>query len=88
MYMRRTQLYLDQSEREILDQLSAKTGKSVGQLIREAIDQIYCGAQTAENPLSADDPIWEFIGKGKSKETDASARHDDYLYGSSDEDIR
>jgi hypothetical protein len=88
MYMRRTQLYLDEAARQILDQLSLKTGKSVGQLIREAIDLTYCGAQAIEKPLSKLDPIWGFIGSGKSRETDVSARHDDYLYGDNDEDIR
>jgi hypothetical protein len=88
MYMKRTQLYLDETERGILDRLARKTGKSVGQLIREAIDEVYCGKSAIAKPLADRDPIWEFIGSGKSKETDVSARHDHYLYGDPDEDIR
>jgi hypothetical protein len=88
MYMRRTQLYLDEAEREVLDKLSRKTGKSVGQLIREAIDETYCGNHAPEKPLSDRDPIWKFVGSGKSQETDVSVRHDHYLYGDRDEDIR
>jgi hypothetical protein len=88
MYMRRTQLYLDEAEREILDKLSRKTGKSVGQLIRDAIGEVYCGARLLEKPLSDRDPIWKFIGSGESHETDVSARHDHYLYGDRDETIR
>jgi hypothetical protein len=88
MYMKRTQLYLDEAAREILDRISRKTGKSIGQLIREAIDEVYCGKKTFEKPLSDRDSIWKFIGSGESREVDVSARHDHYLYGDRDEDIR
>jgi hypothetical protein len=88
MYMKRTQLYLDEEEHRILKRLSRKTGKSVGQLVREAIGEVYCGKIILEKPLSDSDPIWKFIGAGKSPETDVSRRHDHYLYGNHDEDIR
>jgi hypothetical protein len=88
MYMKRTQLYLDEEEHRILKRLSRKTGKSVGQLVREAVDEVYCGKMTLEKSLSDGDPIWKFIGAGKSVETDVSHRHDHYLYGNQDEDIR
>jgi hypothetical protein len=88
MYMKRTQLYLDEAERGILESLSRKTGKSIGQLVREAIDEVYCGKKVLEKPLSDSDPIWKFIGGGESSETDVSARHNHYLYGNRDEDIR
>ena len=86
--MKRTQLYLDEAERGILDRLSRNTGKSVGQLIREAIDEVYCSKNALERPLPDRDPIWKFIASGESKETDVSARHDHYLYGDRREDIR
>jgi hypothetical protein len=88
MYMKRTQLYLNDDERRILEQISRKSGKSVGQLVREAIDEMYCGKKVVEKPISDRDPIWKFIGSGMSRETDISARHDHYLYGTDDEDIR
>jgi len=88
MYMKRTQLYLDEEEHKILKRLSLKTGKSVGQLVREAIDEVYCGKNALEKPLSDSDPIWKFIGSGQCHETDVSGRHDHYLYGSQDEGIR
>jgi hypothetical protein len=86
--MKRTQLYLDEEAREILDKISKQTGKSVGQLIREAVGEVYGGKRALEQPFSSSDPIWRFIGKGRSKETDISARHDDYLYGNQDENLR
>ena len=86
--MKRTQLYLDEEEHKILKGLSRKTGKSIGQLVREAVDELYCGNKILEKPLSDEDPIWKFIGAGKSSETDVSRKHDRYLYGNQDEDIR
>ena len=88
MYMKRTQLYLDEAQRRILQRLSRTTGKSVGQLVREAVDEVYCGKKSVEKPLSEDDPIWKFTGRGRSREADVSARHDHYLYGSDDENVR
>jgi hypothetical protein len=88
MYMKRTQLYLGEAEHGILKRLSRKTGKSVGQLVREAVDEVYCAKSILEKPLADEDPIWKFIGAGESRETDISCRHDHYLYGNQDEDIR
>jgi len=88
MYMRRTQLYLDETQRKILARLSRETGKSIGQLVREAVDETYRGKKSAEHPFSGDDPIWRFMGGGRSREGDVSARHDRYLYGGKDETVR
>ena len=43
--MYRTQIYLSEEERRILQFLSKKKKKSMSQLIREAIDQTYCNQQ-------------------------------------------
>ena len=79
---------MDDEERSTLERISRKTGKSIGQLVREAIDEVYCEKKAIEIPISDRDPIWKFIGAGESRETDVSARHDHYLYGTDDEDIR
>jgi hypothetical protein len=80
MYMKRTQLYLDETERKALEAASKKSGKSIGQLVREAVDEVYCRHASEEKPLSEGDPIWSFIGQGRSAETDAAERHDEHLY--------
>ena len=88
MYMRRTQLYLDEKQRRLLEGYSQRTGKSLGQLVREAVDEVYGRRRRQETPLSSKDPIWSFIGRGASREEDLSVRHDHYLYGKDDEDVR
>jgi len=84
MYMTkkiRTQLYLDAEQKKALEGRSRATGKSVGRLIREAVDEIYKLRRPLNKSLSEDDPIWDYIGAGRSKEKDISTHHDRYLYG-------
>jgi len=84
MYMakRRTQLYLEEAQIKVLEARSRKTGKSMGQLVREAVDETYRKKEPRERPIPADDPLWDLVGMaaGKGKETDVSIRHDYYLY--------
>jgi len=84
MYMAkkvRTQLYLTEEQRKVLEKQSRLTGKSAGELVREAVDEVYLKDRPAERQLSEQDPIWGLVGAGSSGEPDISARHDDYLYG-------
>ncbi len=84
MYMTkkiRTQLYLDVEQKKVLEGRSRATGKSVGQLIREAVDEIYKLRRPLNKSLSEDDPIWDYIGAGQSKEKHISTHSDHYLYG-------
>ena len=84
MYVKRktrTQLYLESDQKRVLEQYSQAMGKSVGQLVREAVSEMYLKSQPLERVLSKDDPIWRFVGSGRSKETDVARRHDKYLYG-------
>lgn len=86
--MRRTQLYLAEEQRKILRAEARKTGKSVGQLIREAVDEVYRRGNVREKPLRKTDPLWRFVARGESREGDISERHDHYLYGHDDEAVR
>ncbi len=81
-------MYMDEAQRKTLERLSRATGKSVGQLVREAVDKVYCAGRIVERPLSKNHPIWRYIGSAESREGDIAARHDHYLYGNDDEDVR
>ncbi len=79
----RTQLYLDRRQRQVLEEKSAETGKSIGYLIREAIDEYYRLTEPSEKSIPPDDSIWEIVGLGESNDSlgDGSVNHDDYIYG-------
>ncbi len=53
MAMTRTQIYLSDRERELLDRLSSATGASTSELIRRAIRDAYGGELTKEEKLEA-----------------------------------
>ena len=50
--MKRTQLYLEENEHARLASLSEVTGKSVSQLVREAVHQVYGENLSIENKLA------------------------------------
>jgi hypothetical protein len=83
MYMAekvRTQLYLTREQRRVLRELARSTGKSSGELVREALEEVYLKRRVSPAPLAASDSIWELVGKAEPAESDISERHDDYLY--------
>ncbi len=75
-------LYLERAQKKALEKRARETGKSVGQLVCEAINESYGVTRPIERPLSESDPLWSFAGAGESRETDISTNHDRYLYGS------
>lgn len=50
--MQRTQISLTDEERQALDAVSARTGRSVAALIRDAVDVMYGARRTAEADLA------------------------------------
>ncbi|RPJ52061.1 MAG: hypothetical protein EHJ95_04525, partial [Methanobacteriota archaeon] len=58
----RTQLYLTQEQRKVLEKQSRLTGKSAGELVREAVDEVYLRERPQERQLSKEDPIWGLVG--------------------------
>ena len=51
--MQRTQISLTAAERQLLDALSTRTGRSLSALIREAIEIAYGAARSTDDDLAA-----------------------------------
>ena len=51
--MLRTQISLTEDERQLLDRVAAKTGRSLAAVIRDAIKLAYGSAHSSENDLVA-----------------------------------
>lgn len=51
--MQRTQISLTDDERRLLDAASARTGRSMSALIRDAVETVYGDRRTAHDDLAA-----------------------------------
>jgi hypothetical protein len=76
------QVYLDPTDRNLLDRLAARTGLSRAELLRRGVRQL------AELELSDRPAGWSLerltgaLGDDPTIPADLAARHDEYLYGS------
>lgn len=60
--MVRTQISLTELEKRVLDELSARSGKSLSSLIRTAVDAMYLGDRGIEADLAAVDAAFGVRG--------------------------
>lgn len=61
--MKRTQIYLHESQKEKLDKLAIQKGKALAELIREAVNMYL-----TENKLTTEDHIIETSGLWKNRD--------------------
>jgi hypothetical protein len=76
--MARTQVQLTEHQIEALQQLSAVTGLSIADLIRQGIDQ-YLAKQRGLDPKDRIERAIRVAGRFSSGMTDVSANHDKHL---------
>jgi hypothetical protein len=75
------QVYLDRSDRDLLEQLARQTGLSRAEVLRRGLRQ-YGSEKLTKPRRSALESIIGIMGDDPSIPTDLSVRHDYYLYGS------
>jgi transposase-like protein len=75
------QVYLDPSDRDLLEELARRTGLARAELLRRGLRQL------GERLLGDRAPGWSLdaltgaLGEAPDLPTDLAARHDEYLYG-------
>jgi Ribbon-helix-helix protein, copG family len=68
--MRRTQISLTDEDRHLLDVASARTGRSISSLIREAVKTVYGSERSVDADLAA---MRQAFGAWKDHEVDGAA---------------
>lgn len=75
--MHRTQIYLEQSQYELLKSRARREGKSLAAIIRDILDAHLVGARRR----SDHDPLRRVIGIGEGDGSAVAENYEDILYG-------
>ena len=85
--MIRTQVQLTDSQMKALRQLSAASGKSIADLVRQGVDR-FLAANPAHDREQRIQRAMRAAGRFKSAASDVSVRHDRYLAEAYDDRLR
>jgi hypothetical protein len=75
------QVYLDRSDRDLLDTLADQTGLSKAELLRRGLRQLGSRVLTERAPGWSLDELSGALGEDPTLPGDLAAHHDEYLYG-------
>lgn len=75
----KTNLYFPKDQYAAMKQITKKLGTSIAGYVRQVIDKDIKARE--EKKDWENDPAWNIIGIGRTKERDVSINHDHYLYG-------
>ncbi len=76
------QVYLDQTDRELLEQVVRATGLSRAEILRRGLRRVADDALTERAPGWSLDRLVGAMGGAADLPTDLAECHDEYLYGS------
>lgn len=76
--LKRTQMYFPEDMLRELRGIAKREKSSISDIVRNAVRE-FLGKEKPKN--WQDDPLWNMIGVGASKDGDLSVHHDKYLYG-------
>ena len=75
------QVYLDRSDRALLEELSHQTGLPRAELLRRGLRRLADTELGVRAPGHSFDRLVGALGNAPELPTDLAARHDEYLYG-------
>jgi hypothetical protein len=78
--LHRTQLYIDETDMAELRLWARREHVSVSQIVRKAVHRFLCVER--DDIGWEDDPLTKTVGRIELAVRDASENHDEYLYGS------
>ncbi len=78
-HLQRTQIYIDEDQVRRLKSEAARDNVGMSELVRRAIDRFLRARERKVNWES--DSVTTAVGKVKLAVSDASRKHDQYLYG-------
>ena len=76
--LKRTQVYFPEDMHNALRRKAKKEKTTIADIVRKAVTEILKREKMKD---WENDPLWNIIGAGSSKEGDLSINHDKYLYG-------
>ena len=75
------QVYLDEVDRSLLEELAARTGLPRAELLRRGLRRMADEVLTERAPGWSFDRVVGVLGDDPPLPSDLAARHDEYLYG-------